>query len=95
MLVLAIVAATLAVGLWAALSVGQAGPPPERVATGGAAVQCPARGHLARVEIGFDSARGKLDVVACEHFPTGAFECDRSCFRSLVLAPVAFVPTTA
>ncbi len=94
MLVLAIVAATLALGLWVALSVGQAGPP-ERAATGGARVQCPARGDLAQVELGFDGVRGKLTVVACEHFPTGAFECDRSCFQSLVLAPGAFVPATA
>jgi|GEM_PF-1939305 hypothetical protein len=99
-LLLAIAAASLAVAVSVGVSLARIAPPAPPARPGPDArralpahVLCPMTGGLARVEIGFDRDTGKLAVARCEHFPSGVFECERECFPTLMLTPLAIAPT--
>jgi len=93
-LLLGILLAGVAVTVSVALSLARVAPPAsarDHRAVLPASVLCPTTGDVALVEIGFDWATGELAVASCERFPTGAFECDRECFPTQVLTPIAAV----
>ena len=85
-LLLAIVLATLVVGLSVVVSLARVRPPaPGRQDAAGvpAKILCPVIGGIQRVEIGFEPMDRGLAVLWCEHFPDGLIECDRGCFPAL------------
>jgi hypothetical protein len=92
-LLLAIAVAGLVVALSVGVSLAGVAPPEsDRRRPLPAHVLCPMTGRLARVVIGFDRDSGQLAVARCEHFPTGVFECERECFPTLMLTPLAIAP---
>ena len=95
-LLLAITAATVAALVSVALSLGRVRAPADRKAQVlPARVLCPGTGTVARVELGFDRDSARLAVTRCEHAPDGVFTCERECFPTLVLEPLAFAPAPA
>ena len=95
-LLLAIVAATVAALAAVAISLARVSPPANaKTRSLPARVLCPATGAVARVEIGFDRDATRLAVTRCEHAPDGVFACERECFPTLVLEPLSFAPASA
>ncbi|MBI1967509.1 MAG: hypothetical protein HYS40_05930 [Gemmatimonadetes bacterium] len=86
LLLLAIVLATVVVGLAAAYSLAQVRPPRSgRRAGRGVAVKisCPLTGDLAGVRLGVDPVSRDLTVLECERFPAGSIQCASPCVPSL------------
>lgn len=90
---LALVLATLLLGLSAAYSLAAAGPLLSgRRAGRGVAVKisCPFTADLARIQLGVDPVSRDLTVLECERFPAGPIQCASSCLVPLRQAPEGF-----